>query len=364
MFSGAGGLDLGFELAGHQIVWANDFDTYAVQTYRHNLGKISNHPIIDGDIVEYLNNDRAILKQNIPNADVVIGGFPCQGFTIANINRSMNDQRNFLYLQILKMIELKDPNFILLENVKGLENIEGGKILPMIINDLEKIGKGYNIYYNVINAMNYGVPQNRERIIIYGVKKDLAPSIDLPINRDKSKTLKILNIPSTHSKTGTDMQSTPSYKIVNEMFEAKCKNIPFSIEKYFNPEKTYKIQTLKDTISDLPKKTNDPNFKIYNHTGSACKVIDKTNIKATRVGNRPTQWDKYAPTIMGRGSGTGGPLIIPHPEYNRRMSIREVARIQTFPDSFEFIGANSACYRQIGNAVPVLMAYNIAKIIP
>lgn len=97
--------------------------------------------------------------------------------------------------------------------------------------------------------------------------------------------------------------------------------------------------------------------RYYNHIGSKCKVTIKNSI-----GNRATDWNKYAPTIMGRGSGTGGPLIPPHPEGHRRLSIREVARIQTFPDDFEFCGSNSSAYRQIGNAVPVLMAYNIGKI--
>lgn len=364
MFSGAGGLDLGFSLAGHKIVWANDFDEYAVDTYEENFNKFNQHKIIRGDILDYLNQDEKKLKKEIPDADIVIGGFPCQGFSIANINRSMEDERNYLYLQVLKMIKIKNPKFILLENVKGLENMEKGKILEMIIKDIESIGKGYTIYYNVLNAINYGVPQNRERVIIFGVRNDYAPKIKLPITEkliDPKKTKKRLFVQETHSKESCVKQPQSTYLIVTDMFNKLCSKKKINFEDYFDPNIKYKYQNLRDTIFGLPEETNNTDCKILNHNSSKCKLNQK---KAHMVGNRPTYWDKPSPTIMGRGSGTGGPLIIPHPEYNRRMSVREVARIQSFPDTFLFLGSTSACYRQIGNAVPVLMAYNIAKIFP
>lgn len=366
LFSGAGGLDLGFSLAGHEIVWANDFDEYAIQTYEKNFNLFNKHKVVRGDIVEYLNQDEDFLKKDIPDADIVIGGFPCQGFSIANVNRNMDDERNYLYLQVLKMIELKNPKFILLENVKGLENMEKGKILSMIIDDIEHTGMGYTVYYNLLNALNYGVPQNRERVIIFGVRNDLKDQIKFPITDeyDKKKPKKRFFVQPTHSIEGTIKQKKSSIDIVTEMFKQKIKGQEFDISKYFDSNIKYSYQTLRDTIKNLPEETNNPECKILNHTSSKCKLVDKNSKKATMVGNRPTDWDKHSPTIMGRGSGTGGPLIIPHPEYNRRMSVREVARIQTFPNTFEFLGSTSSCYRQIGNAVPVLMAYNIGKVFP
>lgn len=364
MFSGAGGLDLGFSLAGHEIVWANDFDDYAVDTYEKNFNKFNKHKIVREDILKYLNQDEEKLKKEIPDADIVIGGFPCQGFSIANINRSMKDERNFLYLQVLKMIKIKNPKFILLENVKGLENMEKGKILEMIIKDIESIGEGYTVYYNVLNALNYGVPQNRERVIIFGVRNDYAKKIKMPIMDrpvDSKKDKKRLLIKETHSKDSKIHQPQNTYAVVTDMFNKLCNKEKIDITDYFDPNVKYQYQTLKDTILGLPEETNVEGCKILNHTSSKCKLNQK---KAHMVGNRPTYWDKYSPTIMGRGSGTGGPLIIPHPEYKRRMSVREVARIQSFPDTFLFLGSTSACYRQIGNAVPVLMAFNIAKIFP
>lgn len=347
LFSGAGGMDLGFELAGHNIVWANDIDKDATETYKKNLNK---NNIVLGDIKDILNDD---VIESIPNADVIIGGFPCQGFTIANINRSMNDERNYLYLEILKMIELKNPKFFILENVKGLENMESGLIIEMILNDLKNCGKGYRVSYNVFNALNFGVPQNRERVIIFGVRND----IEYDIPKVGNKKYKNLYIPITHSKDSNIKDLKKPHERVNELY----KNF---IEKNFAFEKNktiYSFNTIRDAIFDLPEEFLDYKLEqsIYNHNGSKCKVK-----VSNRVGNRETYWDKYAPTIMGRGSGTGGPLIIPHPNNKRRLSVRETARLQTFPDKFIFLGSNSSCYRQIGNAVPVLMAYNIARILP
>ncbi len=369
-FSGAGGLDLGYCFAGHNIIWANDFDEYAVKTYNENIGKFSNHTAICNDIVKLLDVTKEEIDNIIPDCDIIIGGFPCQGFTIANLARSMEDDRNFLYLQLLKAISVKQPPFFQLENVKGLENIDEGAVLPMIIQDLENAGtekskffpsngKGYRVYYNVLNAYDFGVPQNRERVIILGIRNDipigtLANHIsDKPI--DSKKPSKRLLINATHHIKSTEEEPQPLKNKINLMYEL-WKNKENVIHHFSSQDKCYRVTNLRDAIGDLPLNYSE-NCPFHNHTGSACKV----NIK-NRMGNRPTDWEKRAPTIMGRGSGTGGPLIPPHPEQHRRLSIREVARIQTFPDDFVFEGTNSACYRQIGNAVPVLLSYNIAKI--
>lgn len=360
-FSGAGGMDLGFLLAGHEVVWSNDFDKDAVKTYNENIGRYTDHESILGDITQLLNIPNNDINRLIPDADVVIGGFPCQGFSIANVNRNMDDdERNFLYLELLKIITIKQPSFFVLENVKGLENIEGGEVLEMIIEDLESAG--YTVCYDVLNAYNYGVPQNRERVIIIGVRNDITniyhiPQQQAPLNKPR----KTLFVQPTHSRNSQIEENITSCHKINYMYNLWVNNDLDIHRHYFGNENNvlYRVQTLRDTIKDLPVDFDIKNENLLNHTGSLCKV----NIN-NRVGNRATDWDRHAPTIMGRGSGTGGPLIIPHPLQHRRLSVREVARIQTFPDRFHFIGANSACYRQIGNAVPVLMAYNIAKVLP
>ena len=156
LFSGAGGMDLGFKNAGYEILFANDFFKEAVDTYKKNVDT----NIIYGDITKIKSSD-------IPNnPDVIIGGFPCQGFSIANNNRSMNDERNFLYKELLRIINDKQPKFFVAENVKGLLSMEKGSIINLIINDFEKIG--YNVDYKLLNAAEYGIPQMRQRVIIIG----------------------------------------------------------------------------------------------------------------------------------------------------------------------------------------------------
>lgn len=373
-FSGAGGMDLGFALAGHNIIWANDFDEYAVRSYDYNIGEYLGHNAGYGDITQLLGGSRDEINEILPDCDIIIGGFPCQGFSIANVNRNMEDDRNFLYLELLKAISIKHPPFFLLENVKGLENMEQGTVLNMILDDLELAGTpnstvfpgdgpGYNVVYNVLNAYNFGVPQNRERVIILGVRNDInneqVLNHILPIENLLNHR-KRLYVRNTHSPNSEVRDPILPYEKVNFLYDNwRLGRLDFQQNYFINDEQVYSSTTLRDAIHDLPYDFEPNNSTYFNHTGTQCKVKI-----SNRVGNRATLWDRHAPTIMGRGSGTGGPLIPPHPEQHRRFSIREVARIQTFPDRFIFQGSNSAAYRQIGNAVPVLMAYNIAKIFP
>ena len=155
LFSGAGGMDLGFIQAGFEIVWANDFEKDATITYANNIG---NH-IIHGDITKIENSD-------IPydDIDVVIGGFPCQGFSVANTKRSITDERNFLYRELLRVVEYKQPKYFVGENVKGLLSLAGGKVFEMIKNDFKNLG--YKLEAKLLNSADYGVPQQRERVIL------------------------------------------------------------------------------------------------------------------------------------------------------------------------------------------------------
>ena len=156
LFAGAGGMDLGFQKAGFEIIWANDFDKDSVDTYKKNFG---NH-IVLGDIKDISSSD-------IPNnPDVVIGGFPCQGFSINNKKRSMDDERNHLYKEMLRIIKDKKPKYFVAENVKGILSLEKGEVIKLIVNDFKKIG--YDVDYKLLTASDYGVPQNRQRVFIIG----------------------------------------------------------------------------------------------------------------------------------------------------------------------------------------------------
>ena len=295
LFSGAGGLDLGFILAGHEIVWANDLYSDAVATYKHNIGS----HIIEKDIKEIASSD-------IPDCDIVIGGFPCQGFSVANVKRNTQDERNVLYKELLRVIKDKQPRYFLAENVKGILSLNKGKSFEMIINDFSSLN--YNVVYKVLNAADYGVPQTRERVIIVGVRKDVDFEYTYPT--------------PTHSKIAE------GGKLVWVSAGEALKSLP-------DP--------------DLP---ND----VANHTYSKYKLAFNGYI-----GHRPVDPNKPAPTVTARGDNKGGVVILPHPNGLRRMTCRELATIQSFPVDFKFMGNNSSIYRQIGNAVPVQLAYHIAK---
>lgn len=292
LFSGAGGLDLGLIQAGNEVVWANDIDKDAVATYRENIG---NHIICD----DIKNIDIA----SLPDADVVVGGFPCQGFSVANRKRTLDDDRNQMYKFFYKTILIKQPKFFIAENVKGILSLGKGEAIKQIVADFEEAG--YITSVNLVNMANYGVPQGRQRVLIIGQRKDIDDTM-------------IFRFPEpTHSKDG--------------------KNLPRWI-------------SIKEAIDHFPDP--DKANEVVNHVYSAYKV-EYRNF----TGHRKTDPDKPSPTILARGNGKGGVCAIPHYNGKRRLSIRESASVQTFPEDFHFVGTMNACYRQIGNAVPVHFAY-------
>jgi DNA (cytosine-5)-methyltransferase 1 len=296
-FSAPGGLDLGLKQAGHEIIWACDIDKDAVETYKQNIHK----NIVLGNIQE-------IPSKSIPEGDALVGGFPCLGFTIANLMRRKNDPRNLLYLEMVRYLRNKQPPILVAENVPGILSLAKGEAIQAIMKDFTDAG--YQVKYRILHAADYGVPQKRRRVIFLGVRKDLTDKIQLDYPKP------------THSRNDGD-----------------------ALEKW---------RTLKDAIGDI---TDDS--KLPNHIGTNHKV------KITGfLGNRKLKWDEPSPTIMGRGSRTGGPVIHPHPKLHRRLTIRECARIQTFPDNFIFFGSVSSQFKQVGDAVPPLLAFNIGKVLP
>lgn len=295
LFSGAGGLDLGFIMAGHKIIWANDLYSDAVQTYKHNIG---DH-IIEKDIKD-------IASTEIPDCDIVIGGFPCQGFSVANTKRNTTDERNELYKQLLRVIKDKQPRFFVAENVKGILSLDKGEVFKAILSDFKALN--YKVQFKLLNAANYGVPQKRERVIIVGVRNDINFEYHYPVQ--------------THSKDGKD--GTKRWVSVNE------------------------------AIGELPN-PDEPN-SLTNHVYSKYRL----NFNGY-IGHRPIAPDQPAPTVTARGDNRGGVVILPHPNNIRRMTCRELATIQSFPLDFNFTGPITSVCRQIGNAVPPLLGYNIAK---
>ena len=298
LFSGAGGLDLGFQQAGHKIIWANDIDKDACETYKKNIG---NH-IVCSDIKD-------IDIHTIPDCDIVIGGFPCQGFSMANMRRSIEDERNQLYKFFYSVIKEKQPAFFVAENVKGILSLGHGSVIRQIEADFQDAG--YYTCVNLINMADYGVPQTRQRVIILGQRIDISKEM-------------VVHIPhKTNSKT-SEKDNLPPWVSISE-----------AIDRFPDPDQ--------------------PNDYL-NHIYSAYKVEFRNF-----TGHRQTDPQKPSPTILARGNGKGGVCAIPHYNGKRRLTIRESAAVQTFPDDFEFVGAMNSCYRQIGNAVPVHFAFLLGK---
>ena len=247
------------------------------------------------------------LLTEIPDCDLLLGATPCQGFSMANPYRSETDTRNQLYLEMLRILKLKKPSYFLLENVKGLLNMGGYATSEDKKKGLGKIIKliledltecGYRVQFKLFKVMQYGVPQKRERVIIIGVRND---------------------------STFEPVWPTP----------------------------VMTVKTLRDAIGDLPLEYK-PEIQ---HVGTLHKCA-----VTGYLGNRELKWDEASPTITGRGGGTGGPVIHNHPSLKRRLTVRECARIQTFPDSFTFCGSVCSMYKQIGNAVPCIFSEHLAKI--
>lgn len=323
LFSGCGGMDKGFEDAGYQRIWANDFDTDAQAVFKLNLGEIDGRDITKVPV------------EDIPDCDIITAGFPCQPFSNAGNRRGVYDSRGELYLECLRIIDSKKPKVVLFENVKGLlssKHQSGKKLIEVIREDLEKLG--YRVNYKVVNASDYGVPQNRERMILIGLREDLNKIFEFPpVQEDKSKlTLRnILDIPSNVPNQTFWPYSPQAQNMIEQIPEGgSWKSIPY---ENLSP----RFQRIRDDM----KRYHAPNFY---------RRFSRDEINGTI-------------TASAQPENCG----ITHPTENRRYTIREIARIQTFPDDFIFIDGTLkdivAMYKVIGNAVPCHLAEVIADAI-
>ena len=337
LFSGCGGLDLGFELAGLKAVmgetvmekafadkevfdanieynvfntiYVNDIFDEARETYAQNAGR-------------YIYMDKSDIRKikEFPKADIVLGGFPCPGFSEAG-PRLVDDKRNFLYLHFIRCLMQSKPKIFVAENVKGMMTLGKGEVFKQIVQDFS--AAGYTIYHKMLNSAEYGVPQVRERVILVGVRNDLDYQYVHP-------------------------EPTHGYGVEN----------------------LKEVVTLRDAIGDLE---NDPGDYF---TGSYSTIFMSRN--------RKKNWSQPSFTIQASGRQApihpgGEPMVkIGKDQYafsdgeenNRRLSVKEIARIQTFPDWYEFSRGSSnrnenakldLVYKQIGNAVPVRLALAVAE---
>ena len=292
LFCGAGGLDLGFERAGFKTIWANDFDKDACKTHK----AWSKAEVVCGDIGK-------IDVDSIPNTDIILGGFPCQGFSLSG-PRKIDDSRNILYKHYVNIVRAKQPLAFIGENVKGLLTMGNGEIIEAIIEEFSQCG--YNVFYKLLNAKNYEVPEDRERVIIIGFRKDLnITEFNYPTPRNFIVTM------------GDVLKNLPEPK------EDEICNAPYS-SRYMSRNRKRSWDNVSYTIPAMAK-------QVTLHPSSPDMIkIDKD------------LWE------FGKEGIT------------RRFSWREAAAIQTFPPEIEFYGDIISKYKQIGNAVPVKLAEIIA----
>lgn len=306
LFSGSGGLDLGFLRTGkYSIEYANDIDQKACETYRFNIG----------DHIEC--KDIAKLH-SFPKANMIIGGPPCQGFSTGNPNRMLSDPRNWLFKEYIRILNETNPECFLFENVTGILSLERGKLFRMILSVFEDAG--YQVSNAILNAANFGVPQNRKRVFIVGVRKDLNKAFRFPsakINPPLFGTFKtVRDAILINSLNETD----PNHSIskVSQLNAERLKHIPPG-------------GSMKNCPAEL-QNSSDLN--------RAMRRLDPDKPSFTIVHNN---CDHYY-----------------HPLKDRRITIREMALLQSYPSDFIFLGSKSQQSMQVGNSVPPDLSFEIA----
>ena len=313
-FAGCGGLDLGFEQAGFRVVWANEFDSAVRDTY------VKNHP----DTLFVLGDINKINPEDIPECEGFVGGPPCQSWSVAGKQRGLDDKRGRLFLTYIDLIKAKKPKFFLIENVKGMLDAKFSDIFQDFIDRLDSAG--YDVQWKLLDAVNYKIPQNRERVFLIGFRKDLHITYDFP--------QPICSQPVTLNQAIGDITEEPV------QYDGKRKTVPNKerpnhdvLTSEFGPfyyrgnrrrgwqQPSFTIHATADNIQLHP---SSPKMMYWGH--------EKWSFQKDRINDY------------------------------RRLSVRECARIQSFPDSFIFESDNiKATYKMIGNAVPPRLGKILAQ---
>ena len=303
LFCGCGGTDVGllggFDFLGDnyaknpmKIVYANDIEESACRIFEENFGVIPDRRDI-----------RTVPASEIPEIDVLTGGFPCQSFSIVAQNPKRlgyKDERGMLFFEMCRILREKQPKCFIAENVKGLLSANKGEAFPLIISEFEK--SGYQVTHKLINAAAFGVPQKRERVIIVGIRNDLGFKYEFP----------------------DDVLAEDDYAVLGSVVENRVD------EKYFFSEKA--VQGMRAAKRDMNKGRAQDLNKPCNTVGSH---LAKVSLNST------------------------DPVLLDGGRY-RRFTPREVARIQSFPESFKLIGVEGAQYRALGNAIPPVMFWYVS----
>jgi len=308
LFCGCGGSDLGalgkftylskrYKKLPTKIVYAVDIDLKAVNTYNNNF----THKAVVGCVRDGIEND-------IPDIDILIGGFPCQSFSTINPKKDPFDDRGQLYKDMAKVLKEKQPKAFIAENVKGLFVLKKGEIFNSVLKEFEK--QGYSLSHMLLNSVDFGIPQKRQRVFIVGIRKDLNKVFDF--NKLEEKNSKLNN------------KIVPLNKVIDSL-------VPEN-EKYYFSKRA--VEGMKNAKKNMKR-------GLWQDLEQPCLTITSHLAKVSLNSRDPVL------------------LVSPKDELYRRFTPLEAARIQSFPDDFEFVGSEPDAYRQIGNAIPPVLMWHI-----
>ena len=387
LFGVPGGMSLGFKLAGMKSVGALDIFEPGIETYRKNFPEVREENVVCADasssnIVEKFQKVTSLKKGDI---DIMIGGPPCQGFSTmgrikmaslvksgqrnGNVDaRFINDERNHLYKSFIRFVDKFKPKAIVMENVLGMVSYKNGSVVKQIKDDFKEIGYP-NVDSRVLNALDYGVPQSRKRIFF------VATTTNKPITWPEE----------THfPKNGIDRTLiSPNFKYQTTVWDAigdlPLLKLPEKNSKTLNSEKKYRTDPSceyqkwlrdgrKQVQNNVTRWHREKDIEVFKNMSPGGRWCDLSDADRKKIGYSDDSFeDKWKRLPINSHSWTvtshlhkDGYMFI-HPKQNRTISVREAARLQSFPDSFVFYGSRSAQFKQIGNAVPPLLSMAVAN---
>ena len=376
LFAGCGGLSQGFlNLGGFEVPFANEYWGPAQKSYSAAHPKTKMFP---EDIKNLTNEkiDSEMKKRGVKKIDLIIGGPPCQGFSMAGARRK-DDPRNSLFLEFARIVDHLEPSFFIFENVKGLLTMrdeKGKKVINQIVKEFKKVNGGYELHYKLLNSADYGVPQKRERVILIGTRlkkikgKRFHP---LPSHAPKKNLREIKSWFKRNKEYFNIINDSLWKKIINSK---DINNLPQEAKDILNKMEPW--ETVKDFIGDLEKK-KDPNDE-FNHLPMKHTEIVKRRMglidEGQNIPRDQSSWPKelrrkkFASVYKRLHRNEPACTMVPghsafpiHYKFNRSLTVREAARIQTLPDTFKFFGSKTEQCLVVGNAVPPLMSERIAK---
>ncbi|MED1715665.1 DNA cytosine methyltransferase [Bacillus paralicheniformis] len=339
LFAGVGGLSLGFEMAGFNVVLANEYDESIAKAYEIN------HPNTKM-IVENITNlpIEKTFQEYRRKVDVIIGGPPCQGFSQKGQRKTINDERNFLFKYFVAVVDFVRPRYFVMENVPNLLTAENGYFKEEIIELFE--GLGYTLSTDTLNAADYGVPQNRRRAVIIGRQGEFAIAMPKPLDYKVTIWDAISDLAYLNSGEGIecDIYRNPPQSEYQRMMRESSDNL-------YNHKATKHSDLAIERLKMIP-----PN--------KGKEVLPKEHLTKSIYSGTWTRMvkDEISVTITTRfDTPSSGKFT--HPFLHRAITVREAARIQSFPDTFHFTGTKGSQMKQVGNAVPPLLAKAIARVI-